>query len=472
MLDFRALLALRDARGELLRIHRRVHPRHEMPALMAQCEARRQAVLFEQVEGSPFPVLGGLLNHLGTLGWATGSAADEGFDEERLLARLDHALAHRIAPRELPASAPAAVKAVVIAGDAVNLARLPVPTVFEHDSGPFITGACGITRNPFTGRLNVGIYRVLVLGAREIAVNAVPGSDLHRFYEEAARRGAAMDIALVLGAEPALLMAAVCRLPADESELELAGGLLGRALELVRCETSALQVPAGAEMVIEARVDFSRRIDNTLGEFAGQYGTESAPVSVVQALTHRRDAIFHAVLAGRHAEHVTLGTMATAGLRRALAQALQATLPPLAGLHVYLEPALGSMAHVVLALDKRDDAEPMALADAAFATPVPLGAGQVPARYIVKRVLVVDPDVDVHDRADVEWALWTRTARAAKFRVDAGIESWDLERCGRRGTGSLRVAVDATMDIADRERLRRTAIPGAAAVRLADYLSV
>lgn len=468
MVDFRALLAMRDARGELLRVGRSVNPRHEMPALMAQCEARRQAVLFQRVEGSPFPVVGGLLNHLGTLGWATGSGVDETFDEDGLLARLDHALAHRIAPREV-ANGP--VKEVICTGDAVDLASLPAPTVFEHDSGPFITGACGITRNPFTGRLNVGVYRVLLLGGRRIAVNAVPGSDLHRFYEDAARRGTPMDIALAIGAEPALLMAAVCRLPADESELELAGGLLGRAIDLVRCETSDLQVPAAAEMVIEAHVDFGQRVENTLGEFAGQYGTESAPVSVVQAITHRRDALFHAVLAGRHAEHITLGTMATAGMRRALAQAIQAALPPLAALHVYLEPALGSMAHVVLALDKRADAEPMAVADAAFAASVALGAGAVPARYIVKRVVVVDPDVDVHDRADVEWALWTRTARAAKFRVDAGVESWDLERCGRRGTGSLRVAVDATMDLADRERLRRTVIPGAAGVRLADYLS-
>ncbi len=468
MPDFRALVALREQRGELVRVRREVDPRHEMPALMAQCEAKQQAVLFERVRGSRFPLVGGVLNHLQTLGWACGSVPGEPFGEDQLLARLDHALAQRITPVDV-ATGP--VKDVVLRGDAVNLTALPVPTVFELDSGPFITGACGIARNPATGQLNVGVYRVLVLGPRRLAVNAVPGSDLAAIYRQHEAAGTPMDIALAIGVEPALLMAAVCRLPADESELDVAGGLLGRALELVRCETSALRVPARAEMVIEGRVDFTHPVENTLGEFAGQYGTETAPVTVVQALSHRRDAQLHAVLAGRHAEHVTLGTVATAGLRRSLAQALRAALPPLAGLHVFLEPALGSMAHVVLALDKPDDDTPMRLADAAFAVPVPLGGGTVPASHLVKRVLVVDPDVAVHDLADVEWALWTRTARAAKFRVTAGVESWDLERCARRGSGSLRVAVDATMDLADRERLRRTLIPGAAAVRLADYLN-
>lgn len=469
MSDFRALVALREARGELLRVRRAVDPRHEMPALMAQCEARRQAVLFEQVRGARFPVVGGLLNHLQTLGWACGTEPDAPFGEDELLARLDHALAHRIAPVAVPTGP---VKDVVLTGAAIDLGALPVPTVFEHDSGPFITGACGIARHPETGQLNVGVYRVLMLGRDRIAVNAVPGSDLSAIYRAHEQAGTPMDIALAIGMEPALLMAAVCRLPAGESEFDVAGGLLGRALQIVRCETSALQVPATAELVIEGRVDFTQRVQNTLGEFAGQYGSGDAPVSTVQAITHRRDAMMHAVLAGRHAEHVTLGTLATAGMRRALARALRAALPPVAALHVHLEPALGSMAHVVVAIDKHSDDEPQRIADAVFAMPVPVPGGTASAGFLVKRVVIVDADVAVHDLADVEWALWTRTARTAKFRVLPEQESWELERCARRGTGSLRVAVDATMDLADRERLRRTVIPGAETVRLTDYLTL
>jgi 3-polyprenyl-4-hydroxybenzoate decarboxylase len=91
--------------------------------------------------------------------------------------------------------------------------------------------------------------------------------------------------------------------------------------------------------------------------------------------------------------------------------------------------------------------------------------------HITKRIVVVDDDVNVHDLNDVEWAIWTRVAAAGKFRVIPDVESWELERCAKDGKGSLRLAVDATMDMEDREKLQRPVIPGADQVKLADYLS-
>ena len=85
-------------------------------------------------------------------------------------------------------------------------------------------------------------------------------------------------------------------------------------------------------------------------------------------------------------------------------------------------------------------------------------------------VFVAYEDVDVRDFADVEWSLWTRVADAARYRIRADVPSWELERCARPGRGSLRIAIDATVDPADRDKLRRTMIPGASRVRLADYL--
>jgi 3-polyprenyl-4-hydroxybenzoate decarboxylase len=76
----------------------------------------------------------------------------------------------------------------------------------------------------------------------------------------------------------------------------------------------------------------------------------------------------------------------------------------------------------------------------------------------------------VNDFQDVEWAVWSRVADAAKFMVIPDVESWELERCAKEGKGSLRIGIDATMDLEDREKLKRPIIPGAANVRLADYL--
>jgi 2,5-furandicarboxylate decarboxylase 1 len=276
-----------------------------------------------------------------------------------------------------------------------------------------------------------------------------------------------MPIALALGVEPALQMAASCKLPPDQSELDLAGALQGKAIDMVRCETSDLMVPANAEMIIEGRVDFSRKIENTLGEFAGQYGPETAPVTEITAITHRRDAMFYSILAGKNPEHNTLGSIATFAIQRALAGALRKQLPAIRDINVYLDPKFGSMAHIVISIAKRNDAEPMALMEAAFKA----AGGFFPVSHITKRIVVVDDDVNVHDLNDVEWAIWSRIAAASKFRVIADVESWELERCAKDGKGSLRLAVDATMDMEDREKLQRPIIPGAEKVKLADYLS-
>jgi 2,5-furandicarboxylate decarboxylase 1 len=275
-----------------------------------------------------------------------------------------------------------------------------------------------------------------------------------------------MPIALAIGVPPSVLMAASCKLPPQHPELELAGGLHGGPIDLVRCETSDLMVPANAEIIIEGRVDFSRKIENTLGEFAGQYGPETAPVCRVTAITHRRDAQFYTILAGRNPEHNTVGGIATYGVQRALVQTVRQQFPQILDMNVFLEPRLGAMLHAVISLRKTSDAEPGELIRAVFKA----AGGFFPVSRITKRIIVVDEDINVHDLQDVEWAIWSRVADATKYQVIPDVESWELERCAKDGKGSLRVGIDATMDIEDREKLKRPIIPGASGVSLANYL--
>ncbi len=464
MLDFRGLVKILEERGELYRISRAVEPKFEMPAVMEQIEKQRKAFIFENVKGAKFPVIGGVLNRIECYGWALGIRPGDPFTARDMDARFEKAKASRIAPRVV-ATGP--VKDVVRTGGEINLADIPVPTVFELDSGAFITAACGFSRNPHTGQLNVGVYRTLILGKNIVAVNASSLSDLRTFYQHAENNGTSMPIALAIGVEPALQMAAACKLPADQSELDVAGALQGKAIDLVKCETSDLLVPANAEMIIEGRVDFSRKIVNTLGEFAGQYGPETAPVTEITAITHRKDAMFYSILAGKNPEHNTLGSMAIFSIQRGLAGALRRQLPQIRDINVYLDPKFGSMAHIVFSIAKSNDAEPMQMIEAAFR----MAGGFFPVSHITKRIVVVDDDVNVHDLEDVEWAIWTRIGEASKFRVIPNVESWELERCAKEGRGSLRVGVDATMDMEDRDKLLRPIIPGAGKVQLADYLN-
>ena len=464
MTDFRNLSRILEERGELTRITREVDPRFEMPALMEQVDQQRHAFLFEKVKGSPFPVIGGLLNRIECYGWGVGVPTDQPFAQADLDSRIEAAKAAPLEPVDV-AAGPA--QDVQLRGDDIDLHRLPVPTFFELDSGPFITAAVGIARNPLTGKLNVGIYRTLIMGKRIMAVNASSLSDLRRFYTAAEQAGQPMPIALALGVDPALLVAASCKLAPDQSELAVAGALKGSPVELMRALTSDLPVPANAEFIIECQVDFSRKIENTLGEFAGQYGPETAPISEVTAITHRRDAMFYSILAGRNPEHNTLGAVATYSIQRAIAEALRQQFPDIRDINVFLDPKLGAMVHLVISISKRDDQQPRQLIADVFKA----AGGFFPISHITKRVIVVDEDINVHDITDVEWALWSRTADAAKYMVIPDVKSWELERCAKEGRGSLRIGVDATMDMEDREKLQRPLIPGAAGIRLADYIA-
>ena len=169
MLDFRGLVDVLEARGELRRIKRTVDRQRELPALMEQVDRERRAYYFEHVEGARFPLVGGLLNRYEVYGWALDVPPGEPFTRDDLDARTAAARA-----RPLPAVevADGPVRECVLRGSEIDLGLLPVPTMFELDSGPFITGACGVTRDPTNGALHVGVYRTLVLRRDSFSANA------------------------------------------------------------------------------------------------------------------------------------------------------------------------------------------------------------------------------------------------------------------------------------------------------------
>ena len=461
--DLRSFAASLEEQGELLRIKKEVDPRFELPALLQQLEQSHKAFIVENIKGARFPLVGGLLNSAKRLGQALGNDTTDVYDHRH------HAEAYRAAAaapiaHSIVASGP--VKEVVLTGDDINLADLPVPTFFELDSGAFITGAVGISRDQSDDRLNMGFYRSLITGKDNLVINASSMSDLRKIYAAAEESGEPMPIALAIGVPPALLMAASGKTPPGVSELDLAGALMGEAVEMVKCETSDLLVPACAEIIIEGVVDFSNKIENTLGEFAGQYGPETAPTTRVVAITHRKNAMFYSIMAGRNPEHNTIGAISTYGMQAIIAANLRQQFPNIKDINVACEPKLGAMLHMFISIDKTDDDEPRKLLDAAFKAT----AGIFPVSMITKRIVIVDTDIDVYNLEEVEWAVWTRLSGAEKIMTIANVKSWELERCVNADMESVRVGIDGTMDMDAVDKLLKPIIPGSENVHLDDYL--
>jgi 2,5-furandicarboxylate decarboxylase 1 len=463
VLDFRSFFQLLKARGDVDQVSREVERTQELAGVMSKIEANRRAFYFPNVKDASFPLVGGLLNRLERFGEALGHDDPETFTHADFDARIEAAKASPIDPVTLDTGP---VKENIITGDAVDLSALPVPTFFELDSGPFITGAVGVTRDPASGEINIGVYRTLIIDRNHFVINASSISDLLRNYKAWEASGETMPIAIALGVPPAMLVAGACKLPPNVCEYPLAGGLAGEPIELVECEDSDLLVPASSEIVIEGTVDFSQRVQNLLGEFAGQYGPENAPLTNVNTITHRNDAMFYSIVAGRNPEHNTLGGVVSYGIIRSIKDAIREVVPELRDIDVVYDPRMGTLAHVTISITKTSDSQPADIIKKAFAA-----EGQIfPVSKITKRIIIVDDDIDPHIQDDVQWAIWNRAAAASKFMVIPDIESWELERAAKEGQKSARIGIDATMDLEDVDKLVRPIIPGADQIDLKDYI--
>jgi 2,5-furandicarboxylate decarboxylase 1 len=319
-MDFRTFVDLLDSEDELLWIRSEVDPEYELGALLKQAEARNKAICFERVKGSKFAAIGGVMLNPERHAQAIARSPVQLSQPGAWSALLGAARSNPIAAIHID-NGPAAE--IVTTGNAVDLTTLPVPRFFSGDTHKFITAGLGIVKDPVSGIQNVGFYRAPLVDKQHISISAGPSSQLNQIYTEAAENRTKLSVAYVIGAQPALLLTAGCRIGREESDIDIAGALQGEPIELMRCQTSDLLVPARAEFVIEAEVDFEQQIEHTMGEFPDNYGTTRSPAARVTAITHRSDAMFHTILGGMNREHNALGSYIFCGLRELLLEQLQ-----------------------------------------------------------------------------------------------------------------------------------------------------
>src|SRR3984893_2222540 len=179
--------------------------------------------------------------------------------------------------------------------------RFPIPTYSPKDGGPYITPGIVVSKDPETGIPDIGHYRFLILGKDTFSFSAQPN---HRFGKNLAkcqRLGVKPTPALVIGVDPILAYACQVQVADTTNDWEVAGGLRGAPVELTRCRTCDLEVPATAEVVIEFEVDMDNLVmEGPLGEYTGYYTPPSLkPVARITAITHRRKPFFQGLLTGK-----------------------------------------------------------------------------------------------------------------------------------------------------------------------------
>src|ERR1700761_4225287 len=307
------------------------------------------------------------------------------------------------------------------------LKQLPIPKHNEHDSGPYITAALLIARNPKTGIQNVSIHRCQVSGPDRIGVLLLPRHTLH-YFRIAEEAGEGVEIALVIGVHPACILASQAIAALDNDEMEIAGALLGRPIEMVKCRTNRVRVPAHAEIVIEGRIlPKVREPEGPFGEFPQYYGSRAErEVIQVDAITHRKNAIFHTIVGGG-VEHLLLG-----GIPReaTLLEHLQRSFPSVRDVRL---PRGGPCRyHLAVKIEKTSEGEPKNIIMGAFG-----------GHYDLKHVVVVDMDVDIDDPNEIEWAIATRFQADRDLVVVSGAQGSKLDPSSDQGV-SAKMGIDAT----------------------------
>ncbi|MBI4629117.1 MAG: UbiD family decarboxylase, partial [Candidatus Rokubacteria bacterium] len=245
-------------------VSKQVDPAYEITALVVKLERegrRRPVLLFENVKGTRFPVLTNLHASRARLAAAMNATPE---DTQRVYLR---AMEKPIAPKVVRTGP---VKEVVLTGDRINLYDLPQIVHHEGDAGPYFTAAISFAKDPTAETWNCAYNRLMIKGRDTTSIHLTTGKHLWEFHRIAEARGEALPVALVIGAHPAIGLGALAIGSIDEDERAIMGGLLGEPLELVKCETSDVLVPAHAEMVIEAEIlPHERTAEGPFGEFTG-----------------------------------------------------------------------------------------------------------------------------------------------------------------------------------------------------------
>ncbi len=415
----------------------------ELAAIAKRLENER-AVLFPEPGQHRIPVVANLFADRSWIADALGVPVTE------LLSTFQNAVRH-----PLPWVEVASAQVQEVVHEKVDLLKqLPIPKHNEHDSGPYITAALLIARNPKTGIQNVSIHRCQVSGPDRIGVLLLPRHTLH-YFRMAEEAGEALEIALVIGAHPACILASQAIAALDSDEMEIAGALLGRPVEMVKCRTNRVKVPAHAEIVIEGRIlPKVREPEGPFGEFPQYYGPRAdREVIQVDAITHRENPIFHTITGGG-VEHLLLG-----GIPReaTLLEHLQRSFPSVRD--VRLTRGGTCRYHLAVKIDKKSQGEPKNIIMGAFG-----------GHYDIKQVVVVDMDVNIDDEHEIEWAVATRFQADRDLVVVSGAQGSKLDPSSDNGI-SAKMGIDATKPLSvDAMEFKRIHVKGVEDVDLGKAL--
>lgn len=406
--DLREWLERVEALGDLVSVKDSVSCEEEMSAIgyLVAKQKPSPAIIFDNIKGyehSPFKARS-LWNILGPSLQRIALTMEEPPDTPtvELIRRVKDKLKHRMPPKEV-APSEAGFYQNTLTGDKIDLDQLPIPRHWPLDGGRYAgTADCVITRDPDTGYLNVGTYRMMLQGKREVGLYLSPGKDARLHITRSWQQGKPVEVAAAWGVDPLFMVVGSQTFPKNVSEYEYLGGIKGEPVPVVKGKTTGLLLPANAEFMVEGIIKpNSVRSEGPFGEFPGYYGRPEAgcPLVEVTAVHYRNNPILTNALMADYPSNEQSGFFSIIRSARIWDDLDKLGVPGVQG--VYAHPAgAGGFGMTVISLEQRYAGH--AAQTLALAAQVPGGA------YYTKWIIAVDEDIDPTDMDQVIWAMSSR----------------------------------------------------------------
>jgi len=412
-MNLRDFLAKLEKEGKLVRIKKEVSVKYEIANIMYSLD--EQPVLFENVKGYDTPIFAGITSNRDIIAEGLGTTKD------KLLSKLVDALRNPIEPETVDK---ASCQEVIIKNP--DLSKLPLLFHLEGDGGRYATATVSTIKDPDTGR-NVSYHRLMEIGKNKFTARLIKNRQTRMTYDKV--KGD-LEMAVCIGNSVAVMVAASLGPPSGVDEFPIANALY--KTPLVKCVTKDLEVPAESEFVIEGRL--TKELDRE-GPFVDLTETRDferqEPVFVVDCITHRKDAMYQALLSGRLEHKILMGMPKEPTIYNEVSKVADCK-------NVLVTMGGGSWLHGIVQIRKRHPDDAKKAIEAAFN-----------GHKSMKHVVVVDDDVDIFSPNAVEWAIATRFQGDKDLVIKPGQPGSSLDPSGKHEAGkktlTTKVGVDATI---------------------------
>lgn len=446
--DLREFINALESRGMLKRIKTPVDCNLEITEItdrVSKMEGKKNvALLFENVKGYDIPVLMNAFGSMERLALAFGvNDIEEIPNELREILRLPYIslqnkmdLIHIIPTAKRAINFPKYVKKApcqeVVITDNPTLDKFPILKCWPQDGGPFITLPLVFTRNPKTGKRNVGMYRLQKYDGQTTGMHwhlHKDGASNYRAYQEMGKDK--IEVAVAIGTDPVITYAATAPLPRDIDEMVFAGFLRKKSVEMVKCKTVDVEVPACSEIVLEGYVNIDEtRREGPFGDHTGYYSlADDYPVFHITCITHRKNPIYSATIVGKPPMEDCFLAKAT---ERIFLPLLQQTLPEIRDINFPLEGVFHDC--VMVSIKKTYPQQAKKVMHAIW------GMGQM---MFTKMIIVVDEHVDVQKEKEVWWRVFNNIdAKHDIVMVEGPLDA--LDHSSPMAKWGTKIGIDAT----------------------------